>query len=365
MSLTQSPSSLLAEPVERVLPEDLSGIVIEITENELLFGGERLSTAISRLRGRGARIAIDDAGAGYAGLKHLMLLQPDIVKLDRGLIEGIGADPAKQALIDAFVRFSREIGASVCAEGIEELEDLVLLADLDVSIGQGYALGRPAEDFTQPLAAATIALREATAESQRFGCEGRPRPAYVADRHLEIAAERLGAVTGKDSLGPALEAIADALHADAICVSSLEPLTDRIRTVATSGALHERDFFALGDYPATAVVIRTGEAMQVLAGDASADPCELEELRAKGHASLLMVPILSEGRGIGLLEAFTHEERPWSRLALARARLFAYQLGLLLEKLDRTELGDPRPPDPATRPRGLRPVARLGSWTIP
>ncbi len=172
VSLNLSPSSLLSEPVERVLPDDLSGIVIEITENELLFGGDRLSTAIARLRGRGARIAIDDAGAGYAGLKHLMLLQPDIVKLDRGLIEGIGADPAKQALIDAFVRFSREIGASVCAEGIEELEDLVLLADLDVEIGQGYAIGRPAEEFAQALEPAARALRAATAEAQRFGCGG-------------------------------------------------------------------------------------------------------------------------------------------------------------------------------------------------
>ena len=67
--------------------------------------------------------------------------------------------------------------------------------------------------------------------------------------------------------------------------------------------------------------------------DRTADRIELEELRAKGRSSLLMVPILSDGVGIGLLEAFAREQRPWSRLGLARARLFAYQLGLLLEKL--------------------------------
>jgi len=169
-------------------------------------------------------------------------------------------------------------------------------------------------------------------------------------------------VTGRDSLGPALEAIADALHADAICVSSLEQETDGIRTVATCGVLQEREYFALADYPATAAVIETGEAMQVIAGDESADAVELAELRAKGHSSLLMVPILSEGRGIGLLEAFTHDQRPWSRLDLARARLFAYQFGLLLEKLDS---GDPDRPSSSESPRAraLRSVARIGSWT--
>ena len=67
------------------------------------------------------------------------------------------------------MRFAREIGADVCAEGIESIADLVALADLDVAIGQGYIVGRPAEQFTHPQVVAVKALRDATAAAQRFG----------------------------------------------------------------------------------------------------------------------------------------------------------------------------------------------------
>ena len=262
-----------------------------------------------------------------------MLLQPDIVKLDRGLVDGIAGDPAKQALIDAFVRFAREIGSSVCAEGIEGTEDLVVLADLDVAIGQGYVVGRPSEQFTQPQEAAVRALQDATAAAQRFGASQTSRPAFVADRHLELAAERLGEVSSYESIGPALATIAEALHADGICVSRVISGGAVLKTVATYAIEGESSFYSLADYPATRTVIETGEAMQVIAGDPKADRIEVEALKFKRRSSLLMVPILSDGVGIGLLEAFASESRPWSRLGLARARLFAYQLGLLLEKL--------------------------------
>ena len=180
---------------------------------------------------------------------------------------------------------------------------------------------------------AVKALRDATAAAQRFGASETSRPAFVADRHLELAAERLGAVSSAAMLGPALKTIADALQADGICVSRLIGGGRVIKTVATFGLAREGAYYSLDDYPATALVIDTGEAMQVIDGDPKADRIELEELRIKGRSSLLMVPILSDGVGIGVLEAFASERRPWSRLGLARARLFAYQLGLLLEKL--------------------------------
>ena len=71
-------------------------------------------------------------------------MKPDIVKLDRDLIRRIHADPARMALVESFVRFARRIGATVCAEGIESLDDLEVVSDLDVQWGQGYALCRPA-----------------------------------------------------------------------------------------------------------------------------------------------------------------------------------------------------------------------------
>ena len=139
----------MSEEVVRVLPQDLTGIVIEITENELLFGGERLSREIAELRGRGARIAIDDAGAGYAGLKHLMLPPARHRQARPRARRGHQRDAAKQALIDAFVRFAREIGAESAPRASRARRPRVL-ADLDVAIGQGYVVGRPAEQFTEP-----------------------------------------------------------------------------------------------------------------------------------------------------------------------------------------------------------------------
>ena len=132
LALNISPSALTSEPVAEALPADLTGLVIEITEHEFVPDDETLAGAVAELRDRGARIAIDDAGAGYAGLKQMMRVRPDIVKLDRDLIKRIHADPARMALVESFVRFARRIGATVCAEGIESLDDLAVISDLDV-----------------------------------------------------------------------------------------------------------------------------------------------------------------------------------------------------------------------------------------
>ena len=126
LALNISPSALTSEPVAEALPADLTGLVIEITEHEFVPDDETLAGAVAELRDRGARIAIDDAGAGYAGLKQMMRVSPDIVKLDGDLIKRIHADPARMALVESFVRFARRIGATVCAEGIESLDDLAV-----------------------------------------------------------------------------------------------------------------------------------------------------------------------------------------------------------------------------------------------
>src|SRR4051794_4504512 len=147
LSLNFSPSAIASSKILAVLPQDLSSVVIEITEHELAAEDGALEDGLERLRARGARIAVDDAGAGYAGLKQLMRAQPDVIKLDRSLIEGIHADRAKSALVEFFVMFSRRVGAAVCSEGIETVEELRALVNLGVNYGQGYLLGRPAEPW--------------------------------------------------------------------------------------------------------------------------------------------------------------------------------------------------------------------------
>jgi EAL domain-containing protein (putative c-di-GMP-specific phosphodiesterase class I) len=147
LSLNFSPSAIASSHVRSILPDDLREVVVEITEHELASEDGALEDGIRELRSRGARIAVDDAGAGYAGLKQVMRVQPDLIKLDRGLIEGVNFDSAKAALIEFFVLFARRVGAGVCTEGIETIEELQELVRLGVGFGQGYLLGRPAEPW--------------------------------------------------------------------------------------------------------------------------------------------------------------------------------------------------------------------------
>src|SRR6202000_1335364 len=102
----------------------LNGIVIELTEHEL-FGAEgELEAELDALRARGARVALDDARAGYAALQKLIRVAPDILKLDRTLVHGAAADPHRQALLEALISFAFNTGAAVCGEGVEGLAGL-------------------------------------------------------------------------------------------------------------------------------------------------------------------------------------------------------------------------------------------------
>ncbi|HZD16716.1 MAG TPA: EAL domain-containing protein [Actinomycetota bacterium] len=125
-------------------PVDTSRVVVEITEHERVEDYERLTTALMRLRERGARVAVDDAGAGFASLRHLLLIDPEIIKLDVSLTQGIDTDPRKRALAAALTSFAEEMTKIVVAEGVETSPERRALLDLGVSYGQGYFLGRPA-----------------------------------------------------------------------------------------------------------------------------------------------------------------------------------------------------------------------------
>ena len=143
LALNLSPRALLSAPVQAVLPQDLTGIVVELTEHEV-FGAEgELEAALAELRRRGALVALDDAGAGYAGLQQMIRIAPDILKLDRTLVHGAHADGSRQALLEALIGFASSTGAAICAEGVEDLDDLRALVALDVTYAQGYGLCRP------------------------------------------------------------------------------------------------------------------------------------------------------------------------------------------------------------------------------
>ncbi|MCU1449133.1 MAG: hypothetical protein JWP02_1303 [Acidimicrobiales bacterium] len=118
-------------------------VVLELTEHTRVEDYDTLLAALDGLRCQSVRVAVDDAGSGYAGLGHILRLRPDIIKLDIDLTRGIDADPVRRALAASLVTFGAEIGADITAEGIETAEELDVLRSLGVACGQGYYLARP------------------------------------------------------------------------------------------------------------------------------------------------------------------------------------------------------------------------------
>ena len=143
LHLNVSPELVL---METVLAELLRGvharIVLEVTEHVAVDDYQAFRVALAGL-GRPVQLAVDDAGAGFASLRHILELEPVFVKLDLTLIRGIDADPAKQALVAGMHHFARTTRRRLIAEGVETEAEAAALRALDVRLGQGYLFGRP------------------------------------------------------------------------------------------------------------------------------------------------------------------------------------------------------------------------------
>ena len=144
-------ASALADRVRRIGLSPRQ-IIVECTEQQAIADIPRLKKQVRALRRLGFGFAIDDAGAGYASFNVIAALEPSIIKIDREIVYRIGNkdSEAKKALVEAFVSFSRRIGAKVVAEGIENRRDLLALQEREVDFGQGYLLGRSAIVPTHP-----------------------------------------------------------------------------------------------------------------------------------------------------------------------------------------------------------------------
>lgn len=165
LSVNMSPEAILIPEMEEALgPGSLEGIVIEITEHEAVSDYARLAARLADYRGRGAKVAIDDAGAGHASMRHVTQLSPDYIKIDRSLIHDIHLDYAKRALVRSMVTLEKDLGAAVVAEGIESTDELRTLRELGVPLGQGYLLARPHREPTPaPWSSALLDLSDAPA----------------------------------------------------------------------------------------------------------------------------------------------------------------------------------------------------------
>jgi EAL domain-containing protein (putative c-di-GMP-specific phosphodiesterase class I)/DNA-binding NarL/FixJ family response regulator len=142
LSLNASPETL-AECGELIGGLGGERIVVEVTEHSAIADYEALRPALAALRERGVRIAVDDAGAGFASLRHALQLEPDYIKLDVSLTQSIDRDRKRRALAAGMIGFANELGAEIVAEGIEAEAELLTLRELGVPFGQGFLVGRP------------------------------------------------------------------------------------------------------------------------------------------------------------------------------------------------------------------------------
>lgn len=145
LSINLEPRHLVAAAPRAALTStgSLDGVVLELTEHAAIADPAELRSRLRELTGLGAKIAIDDVGAGYAGLQALLTVRPDLIKLDRSLVAGIDQDPAKRVLVRSLGELADSIDAWILAEGIETAAELDELIGLRVPLGQGYLLGRP------------------------------------------------------------------------------------------------------------------------------------------------------------------------------------------------------------------------------
>ena len=151
ISFNVSPETILSGTIESAFNDaPLERIVLEITEHASTDRYRDIATIIRPLKDQGLRIAVDDAGAGYASFRHILNLAPDLIKLDVSLTQNIHTDRARRALAAALIRFSEETGSKIIAEGVETTLQLKVLRELGVTKAQGYLLGRP-----MPLASAS------------------------------------------------------------------------------------------------------------------------------------------------------------------------------------------------------------------
>lgn len=166
VSFNVSPRTASSAELADVLRDaPLDRLVLEVTEQAPVEDYEALREVIDPMRDRGLRIAVDDVGAGFASLRHILELRPEIVKIDLSLVRGIDADPDRRAGVTALSSFASRVGADVVAEGVETAEELETLRRLDVLYGQGFFFGRPEPLGTSEAAEPWAALEGAAGVS--------------------------------------------------------------------------------------------------------------------------------------------------------------------------------------------------------
>ena len=144
LTVNLSAVALLRGSVQALLLDDPDPrLVVELTEHEQVLDYPALLDALAACRDAGIGLGIDDFGAGHSSLRHVLHLEPDVVKLDLALVQGVGSCERRQALVESMLGFCRRTAAILVAEGVEHADDLQALCQLGVEYAQGYFLARP------------------------------------------------------------------------------------------------------------------------------------------------------------------------------------------------------------------------------
>jgi EAL domain-containing protein (putative c-di-GMP-specific phosphodiesterase class I) len=173
-----SPRLVLDGPVWATLVAagDLTGLVLELTEHEYVENLPRLRRRLNTVRECGGTLALDDVGAGWSGLRQVVELRPEIVKIDRCLVSRLHKDPARAAVAELLGAFTERVGGTLLAEGVEQIEELAALLHLDVHLAQGYLLGRPQFGWSTVPAEVAALLATRSREERQVGSLARTVP---------------------------------------------------------------------------------------------------------------------------------------------------------------------------------------------
>ncbi|MDT0276857.1 sensor domain-containing phosphodiesterase [Blastococcus goldschmidtiae] len=158
VAMNVSPGTLMTPECARLLSElPLDRILLELSEHDQVDDYDALAATLAPFRAAGMKLAIDDVGAGFSSLRHIVITSPDVLKIDRSLVTGLDTDPVRTTLIRSLVDFATGLQARVVAEGIETAEEAAALRTLGVDYGQGWHFGRPAVPGPRPAHDAELA----------------------------------------------------------------------------------------------------------------------------------------------------------------------------------------------------------------
>ena len=297
-----SPQTLLEPELWRLREAMPARLVIELTEQAAVDDYQLLRDELAPWLASGARLAIDDTGAGYSSLRHVIELLPDFLKLDRAMVTDIDRDRNRLALVRSLVAFAREVGTSVIAEGIERVEELETLRAVGVAYGQGYLLARPGPPWP------ALALRpEAGASASR---------AVTAQRQVRL---HEGLRSARDAQ-EACAIVVDHIFGEGSMMPSLYLEHDgRLRCVAQRGLWQVLDGLS-GEAGITGRTWATSAPITV--HDVASSPDYLEAI--PGVVAEICVPIIVDGRAVGSLNV--ESLHPFPADAPASMRMYAQLL---------------------------------------